>query len=229
MSVGPGAPPGRTGSGDPTDPLRAAAAGAPDHQAVAHGAKGATYGWLDAVADGFAATLLGLDVRPGDRVALLLPDSIKLIGCVFGAVRAGAVAVPVDLGPDPPARDAVATAAAPAIIVVGDGATAPPGVAPGRVLAVTALKAAFAAPPPAAFPAVGPDDPAVALADPDPGPRPDGRPALITLTRGALAHAGRPVPGRTALRAAIARPDGLALLVGVLRGRGTLVLPAGPG
>lgn len=215
------APPGRTG---PVDPLRAAAAAGPDHEAVTHGAKAATAGWLDAVADGFAATLLGLGVRPGDRVALLLPDSIKLIGCLFGTVRAGAVAVPVDLGLDPPARDVVVTAAAPTVTVVGDGATAPTGGAPGRVLAVTALKAAFAAPPPSAFPSVGPDDPAVALAEPGP----DGRPTLVTFTRGTLADAGRPVPGPAALRSPIARPAGLALLVGVLQGRGTLVLPAGP-
>jgi benzoate-CoA ligase family protein len=45
-----------------------------------------------------AGTVLrSLGVRPGDRVALLLHDSMELAAALFGAIRIGAVAVPVNI------------------------------------------------------------------------------------------------------------------------------------
>lgn len=66
------------------DVLRAAAAEEPEREACAHEGRRATFGWLDRVADGFAATLLDLGVRRGDRVCLLLGSSIKFAGCHLG-------------------------------------------------------------------------------------------------------------------------------------------------
>lgn len=43
-----------------------------------------------------AAGLLALDVRPGDRVGLLLPASVDLLAALVGATRIGAIAVPVN-------------------------------------------------------------------------------------------------------------------------------------
>ncbi len=43
----------------------------------------------------FAAGLQALGVRPGDRVGLILPDSAEFIDAIFGAMLAGAIAVPV--------------------------------------------------------------------------------------------------------------------------------------
>ncbi|MBL8969968.1 MAG: fatty acyl-AMP ligase [Myxococcales bacterium] len=43
----------------------------------------------------FAAGLQALGVRQGDRVGLILPDSAEFIDAIFGAMLAGAIAVPV--------------------------------------------------------------------------------------------------------------------------------------
>ena len=60
------------------------------------------YGELHALSCRVAAKLRELDVQPEQRVALLLHDSAALVAAFFGAIRAGAVAVPLStrLGPD---------------------------------------------------------------------------------------------------------------------------------
>src|SRR5690349_12301101 len=52
-----------------------------------------TYGELNRQADQVAAFLIGLGVRPGDRVAILLENSFDYISAHFGAFKAGAVEV----------------------------------------------------------------------------------------------------------------------------------------
>jgi len=42
-----------------------------------------------------AAALQAMGVRRGDRVGLILPDSSEFIDCIFGAMLAGAIAVPI--------------------------------------------------------------------------------------------------------------------------------------
>src|SRR5687768_8822821 len=60
--------------------------------------KGATmtYGRLQTESDAFAAALADMGVRPGDRVALMLPNAPQFFVCEFGAWKAGAVVVPVN-------------------------------------------------------------------------------------------------------------------------------------
>ena len=60
--------------------------------------KGATmtYGELDALSTAFAAALVELGVRKGDRVALLLPNCPQFFIAEFGAWKAGAVVVAVN-------------------------------------------------------------------------------------------------------------------------------------
>jgi long-chain acyl-CoA synthetase len=75
-----------------------------DELASAHGDKPAllfksarmTYGQLGAESTAFAAALVALGVRPGDRVALLLPNSPQFFVAEFGAWKAGAVVVPLN-------------------------------------------------------------------------------------------------------------------------------------
>src|SRR6516162_9829356 len=55
------------------------------------------YDDLDAAADRFAAGLIGLGIRPGERVSLLLPNVPQFIIAFFGVLRAGAIAVPTNL------------------------------------------------------------------------------------------------------------------------------------
>jgi len=141
------------------DLLRTAAVEEPEREAYVHDDKRATYAWLDRVADGFAATLLDHGVRPGDRVCLMVPTSIKFAACYFGAARVGAITSAVNLRLGPAEQAGIVARTAPAVTVVGDGATLPPGVDTGAVLPVEALKEAFAAPPPPGLPSLDPADP----------------------------------------------------------------------
>lgn len=56
-----------------------------------------TYRELDDYAEGFAAGLAGLGVRPGDRVGILLGNSPEFAVAYFGIVKAGAAAVPLNI------------------------------------------------------------------------------------------------------------------------------------
>jgi len=62
-----------------------------------------TYGQLAQAARKVAMSLIGLDVVPGDRIALMLPTGMDFFAGFFGAIYAGAVPVPIY----PPARLAV--------------------------------------------------------------------------------------------------------------------------
>lgn len=57
-----------------------------------------TYSQLDYQAGRFAAGLIGLGVERGDRVAVLLPNSPQAVISIFGALKAGAIAVPLSPG-----------------------------------------------------------------------------------------------------------------------------------
>lgn len=53
-----------------------------------------SYKELDEVVDRFALSLVAQGVRPGDRVALLLPNCPQFVIAYYGALRAGAIVVP---------------------------------------------------------------------------------------------------------------------------------------
>ncbi|MEM6972773.1 MAG: malonyl-CoA synthase [Pseudomonadota bacterium] len=55
-----------------------------------------TYGEVDAVSNRFAAALLAMGVAPGDRVAVQVDKSIEALMLYLGAVRAGAVFLPLN-------------------------------------------------------------------------------------------------------------------------------------
>jgi amino acid adenylation domain-containing protein len=76
----------------------------PDRVAVRDG-DGAvlTYGELDRLANRFAHAFLASGLAPGDRVGVHVPRSGRTIAAMIGALRAGGVYVPLDVG-SPPAR-----------------------------------------------------------------------------------------------------------------------------
>jgi long-chain acyl-CoA synthetase len=55
-----------------------------------------TYAQLGAMADRFAAALIQLGVKPGDRVSICLPNTPQFPIAFYGALKAGAVVVPTN-------------------------------------------------------------------------------------------------------------------------------------
>lgn len=121
-----------------------------------------TYGELDAQTNRLARLLIGADCRPGDRVALMVPKSIEAIVGMIGALKAGAIYVPIDTtSPPPRARAMMEACESRCALVAGrgvelldaviengasagslrvgwledDAAARPPGIAPAFTLA----------------------------------------------------------------------------------------------
>jgi acyl-CoA synthetase (AMP-forming)/AMP-acid ligase II len=140
--------------------LRIAASTHPDREAYVHGEKRVTYAWLDRVADGFATTLIDLGVRPGDVVCLMLPSSIKFAACYLGALRAGAITSAINARLGEREQRSILERTGPRVTVTGDGVRVPDGAPVGHVIPVDALKDAFGAGAPDAFPAIALTDPA---------------------------------------------------------------------
>lgn len=78
----------------------------PDHPAVEGMDETLSYAQLDALANRFARAFRQAGVRAGDRVGVHSPRSGRGIAALLGALRAGAVYVPLDPG-SPPARVAL--------------------------------------------------------------------------------------------------------------------------
>jgi long-chain acyl-CoA synthetase len=75
----------------------AAASKAGDRVAVRLGRRTLGFGELDAVSSVVAASLRARGVEPGDRVGLMLPNGLEFPACYFGALRMGAVVVPMNV------------------------------------------------------------------------------------------------------------------------------------
>ncbi|HVB27238.1 MAG TPA: AMP-binding protein, partial [Mycobacteriales bacterium] len=74
--------------------LDQAAAAFPTAIAVSYFGASMTYARLRATVETFASALAGLGVRPGDRVALVLPNCPQYVVAFFATMRLGAVVVP---------------------------------------------------------------------------------------------------------------------------------------
>ncbi len=82
--------------------LETSAARYPDKLAVVHGQERCTYAAVNRLANRLAHRLLGLGVKPGDRIALLSENSKEYVFGYYGILKAGGVAVPLntELKPD---------------------------------------------------------------------------------------------------------------------------------
>ncbi len=76
--------------------LRRAAKQAPDTTALNFLGARTSYAELDQAADRFAHVLRSMDVKKGDRVSIHLPTTPAFVIALMGALRAGAVAVPMN-------------------------------------------------------------------------------------------------------------------------------------
>ncbi|GAA2174785.1 hypothetical protein GCM10009846_22070 [Agrococcus versicolor] len=108
-------------SGTVLDRLQATIAARPDVDALVDAAGTTTFAQLGARVDRVAAGLAASGVACGDRVAIALPRSSDAIVVVLGALRAGAVAVPIDVA-YPDARIGQILVGAEATLIVAEDA-----------------------------------------------------------------------------------------------------------
>ena len=87
--------------------LAGAADKGPDKVALVHATGSTTYRELDVAAGGVAARLAALGVRPGDRIAVAMPNVPGFAVAYFGALRAGGIVVPLNTGLTEPEISAV--------------------------------------------------------------------------------------------------------------------------
>ena len=76
--------------------LETGAASRPQHTAVIADGRRLSYGQLNAAASRCAAGLARLGVRPGDKVALMLPNVPEFAIAYFGVLKAGGCVVPLN-------------------------------------------------------------------------------------------------------------------------------------
>jgi acyl-CoA synthetase (AMP-forming)/AMP-acid ligase II len=77
--------------------LREAVAAKPDGEALVDNGRRFTYAEMDRIVDSVAAGLIARGIAPGDRIALLLGNRAEFAFALFGAMRAGAVIVPLNI------------------------------------------------------------------------------------------------------------------------------------
>ncbi len=77
--------------------LRETAAASPDKAVTVHAGGRLTYGELDVLSDQVAAGLAIAGLRPGDTVGLQLPNIPQFLISYFGILKAGGVAVPLNV------------------------------------------------------------------------------------------------------------------------------------
>ncbi|HEX7301715.1 amino acid adenylation domain-containing protein [Lentzea sp.] len=101
-----------------TDAFRCRAARTPDAVALSADHDTVSYAELDRWSDVFAGELVAAGVRPGDRVAVCLERSPRLVVALLAVLKAGAAYVPVD-PEDPESRVSMMLTDAGVSIVVG--------------------------------------------------------------------------------------------------------------
>lgn len=105
------------------DWLRWRALATPGKLAVRFGGRSVDYAALDGLADQMAGGLAARGLRPGDRVAALVDNSVEAIALIHAAARVGAVLAPLNTRLTAPERERQLRLAAPALVVFDDGGT----------------------------------------------------------------------------------------------------------
>src|SRR5258705_2724439 len=78
------------------DVISESASQRPKHPALLFQGSTITYAELERLSTAFANALIGLGVKPGDRLALLRPNTPQLILTIFGTWKAGGIVVPLN-------------------------------------------------------------------------------------------------------------------------------------
>lgn len=77
--------------------LTSQAAARPEHLAVCWKEESIPYGEIDRLTNQLAQTLRAHGCHPGDRVSVLMPSSANALFSILGILKAGCVAVPIDI------------------------------------------------------------------------------------------------------------------------------------
>ncbi|KAG0197709.1 hypothetical protein BGX28_008786 [Mortierella sp. GBA30] len=94
----------------------------PEAVAIVHGERKITYIELNALADRFACQLVGVGVKQGDYVAMLLQRSVELVTAQLAIFKVGATYVPIDLKA-PVERQAFIIKDSAAVLLITDSVT----------------------------------------------------------------------------------------------------------
>jgi long-chain acyl-CoA synthetase len=78
------------------DVISESASQRPKHPALLFQGSTVSYSELERLSAAFANALIELGVKPGDRVALLLPNTPQIILSIFGTWKAGGIVVPLN-------------------------------------------------------------------------------------------------------------------------------------
>ncbi len=97
--------------------LLARAQSEPNALVLRHGAHALTYGALTDRVEGLAGRLTSLGVRPGDRFAVLMRGTCRLVELLHAAQRMGAAIVPLNTRLAPPEIERVLADAAPRLLL----------------------------------------------------------------------------------------------------------------
>jgi acyl-CoA synthetase (AMP-forming)/AMP-acid ligase II len=124
------------------DFLRRSAERTPDAVAVIEPTARATYAEVNRLANRAGNALVAAGVKRGDRVVLAIDDGIESLACYFGAMKAGAVAVPLPHGPHNDRFARAVEDCSPAAAIVNPSTAGDPPVAAvlGRIPAVFVTK-----------------------------------------------------------------------------------------
>jgi fatty-acyl-CoA synthase len=76
--------------------LRLAATRTPENLALACGDRRLTFGELDELGNRIANALLAAGLKQGDRVGIMLPNSIEYVAIALAAAQAGFVMIPLN-------------------------------------------------------------------------------------------------------------------------------------
>jgi long-chain acyl-CoA synthetase len=92
----------------------------PSHEALVTRSARLSYAELDRRANQSARALVALGVRPGDRVAVSLPNDVEIVTAFHGAMRIGAIWVGVNRALAPPEVDYIVRDTAASFAIVDD-------------------------------------------------------------------------------------------------------------
>jgi long-chain acyl-CoA synthetase len=167
--------------------LRESARSLPDNTALINGSDRMSYAELDAASDRMAVGLGERGMRPGDAVAVQLPNVAQFAVAYFGILKAGCVAVPMDVGFTAPEAAHVLRSSGARLLITWAGCVDEAAKAAADVGITDDI--VVLAPPGMPQPSAGRPF-AQLLAEPPPGKQPlyqtdPGDPAVIAFTAGA--------------------------------------------